>query len=391
MGYDIYLNEGHTPMGWRGQYVLPQNILLVDNTNEIHIKEVKRLNNIRYIETTEDMELNVFKANLKYTQRLKGNKRVRLLFRREVGIGDVLLSTIALESLHKAYRDDIIIDYWAPFPPARELLYYNPCIRQVYDNTVRSYKDVIDAFDIFIDLHKRVGYESPIDYYEPEVYEQLHWPHVGKSRGEIWCEYFGIQPAITVPKVYLSETEIQLARAIIHNKQIKPNRPNIAISTEATSPDKCMTERAIWNVASIVEKAGFNVFLVGTHPKDIPGKFANINKMTTRTVCAMYYWFDVALTFESMLGHMAAAAGTPQFCVYGRFDARESMGKYPKIKFYGIHGRLGDRCALKGPCWHRRPRCPYPCVTEINPREVAEGLIKHYEETKHGDRPYKFH
>jgi len=387
MKYRVYVNNNCTAVGFRGQYALPDTPLLADEAVPEHIREIERIPNVSYIRTVGEGELNHFEITLEHMFKTK-NHRIRILFRREVGIGDVLLSALALESLYYKYRKNIVIDYWAPFAPAREVLWFNPNIRQIFDNSVTSYEQIADAFDIFVDLHKHVGHKSAIDFYEPEVYEQMHWPKVNKGRAEIWCEYFGVEPIAYIPKIYLSPGEIEFGKAAVRDLKIRPNRPVVGLATEATSPDKCLSEKVVVDIAHRLNNEGFNVFLIGKHTKDIKGPFVNCNKHSVRTVCAMMKAMNVVMTYESMLGHLAAAAGVPQLCVYGRFDGRQSMGKYPFIKFFGIHGRLGPKCPTGRPCWHSYPgQCRLECVRNIKPDDVAGKIVAHYEDTKSVYRP----
>ena len=387
MRYRVYVNKNNTAIGFRGQYALPDTPVIADESVPEHIREVEGIPNVSYIRTVDDENLNHFALTLEHMFKTK-NHRIRILFRREVGIGDILLSALALESLYYHYRDRIVIDYWAPFAPAREVLWFNPNIRQIYDDSITGYEDVRDAFDIFVDLHKHMGHKSAIDFYEPEVYEYMRWPNVNKGRAEIWCEYFGVEPVTFVPKIYLAPSEIEFGKTIVRDLKIRKDRPSIGLATEATSPDKCLPEKTVVEIGRRLNNEGFNVFLIGKHTKDITGPFINCNKHSVRTVCAMMKAMSVVMTYESMLGHLAAAAGTPQVCVYGRFDARQSMRKYPFIKFFGIHKRLGKKCPAGRPCWHHFPgKCRLECVREVKPDDVAGQLIAHYKDTRDVHRP----
>jgi len=351
------------------------------------VREIERIPNISYFRTIDEDQINHFDLTLEHMFRTKSH-RIRILFRREVGIGDVLLSALAIESLYYKYRNDIVIDYWAPFAPAREVLWFNPNIRQIYDDSVTSYEQIADAFDIFVDLHKHMGHQSAIDFYEPEVYEYMHWPEVNKGRAEIWCHYFGVEPVTYVPKIYLSPSEIEFGKTVVNNLKIRKDGPVVGLATEATSPDKCLPEKKVVEIAHRLNNDGFNVFLIGKHPKEIKGPFVNCNKHSVRTVCAMMKAMNVVMTYESMLGHLAAAAGVPQLCVYGRFDGRQSMRRYPFIKFFGIHERLGAKCPAGRPCWHRFPgKCRLECMRDIDPDDVAANVVAHYEDTKDVYRP----
>ncbi|MBS0615622.1 MAG: lipopolysaccharide heptosyltransferase II [Verrucomicrobia bacterium] len=340
---------------------------------------------------------------------LKELKPQKIIVRMPNWIGDLVMATPILADLRKAYPGSHITAMCRS--PICELLKEDPhidelfCFSKVGTFTRRNERrDIIEKLrrghhDLGILLthsfssawlfwqgrvKRRLGYKGngrlcfvtdrlPL----PKNIEEQHLVVTYK----MLLEPLGISVSSTLPKLYLSDKEIEEAQALLRQLGVEPGKKLVGINPGATyGSAKCwLPERFREVTQRLIEKDKdlFVVYfgdqactsLVKEICQGMPPRVINLAGLTSlRELAALIKLCDVLLTNDSGPMHIAAALGTPLVALFGSTN-EVTTGPYKT----GIVIHKHVSCS---PCYLRTCPIDFKCMKRIEVSEVIAAIEK---------------
>lgn len=219
----------------------------------------------------------------------------------------------------------------------------------------------------------------------PEKIEKQHLVVTYK----MLLQQLGIPVSNTKPKLYLSQSEKQVAQDFLSRHDVSKDSVVVGINPGAAyGSAKCWLPDRFKEVAlKLLQKP--NVFvlffgdqtgapLVNSICQDMPERVINMaGKTTLRELMALIQACSIFLTNDSGPMHMASALNVPLLALFGS-TSEIKTGPYNGGKV--IHKHV--ECS---PCFLREcPKVDFPCMTRIGAQEVYDELKTLIEEQNKG-------
>lgn len=335
------------------------------------------------------------------------NYRIRrILVSRLRFMGDIIL-TIPLISALKERFPDAIIDYLAE-PPYIELLKNHPKISGLisFDRKLYSQLSIIKSVKAqweLISRLRRQKYDLAIDLFGIPRSAWLLWLsgapiRIGgcfryRSRLYTYCfnpqkkwttaidfhqlalDRIGINPVLSKPELFLTKSELAVAKNYIANLGFDQHKPIIGIYPGATWPAKIWPiQRFVQLANKIAKNMNGQIFIVvgpndktlfeemffNQSPKIIVGDLMNLRKLA-----ALFYHFSLFITNDCGPMHIAPAVGTPTIGIFGPGDP---------VIWFPYDRNSGHRVIIKdtdcSPCHHDECSIQHQCMTKISVEDV---------------------
>jgi ADP-heptose:LPS heptosyltransferase len=274
------------------------------------------------------------------------------------GLGDVLLSTPALEAISKRYPEARI--YCKDTPINRELLAYNPHIYQF----IASHRELLKTPD---DQLKNITNNL-------EREEAVFFPCYGKLRPSrldnpvhaisLICQMLGLTPPEHRVRIYFSAEEKAQAKAMAGDI----GQPFVAFHAQATCARNKEWYPECWaQVITWLNNKGYRVIQLGGDGElPIPGVISLLGRPIRQSLSlleqAQYF-----LGIESVFNHAAHSFGIPGVVLFGAstptvWGYAESINIYKNLPCQPCLDLLHDSCKVRR------------CMQLITPDEVIHAL-----------------
>ncbi|WP_432737033.1 glycosyltransferase family 9 protein [Maridesulfovibrio sp. FT414] len=178
---------------------------------------------------------------------------------------------------------------------------------------------------------------------------------------------------VLLPRIYLSESELDFAQAIIDEHELGDSF--IALHPYATHPDKAWPREHWLKLCGLLNRNKIRWAVIG-RDKDIfesSGPECNFtNQLQLRETCAVLQKASRLVTGDSGPMHLAAAVGTPVTALFG--PTSKAWGFYPAgPNDVVLESKMDCRpCSLHGKSSCRKDR---QCLRDISPEQVLKHLI----------------
>lgn len=256
-----------------------------------------------------------------------------IVFIRNRGLGDVLMTTVAVRELKKEYPESKIC--YACDPDMAPLLKGNPNVDYVIGEVSHGRK--VEKFWKKIDL-----VESVEDYKRDGMINR-------KNRIIRFLELSGIykgQQGPMVPDYFVSEDEGEWADEVLCSK-----RKAIAFVMDAAAPYRSWLEIHYQTLSRMFDKSKYDLLLIAGRNMATDwfgsGIINSTGRLTIRQMGALISRCSLVIAGDTGPGHLAAALDVPSILFYGAIppEAR-CVGMYPKA--YPMYEPNAAPCI---PCW----------------------------------------
>jgi ADP-heptose:LPS heptosyltransferase len=353
--------------------------------------------NVDYSINITGKEINKYKRKVKKRLKVKS-----ILINRTSGLGDILMTTSAINAFKKQ-DPDIFITYRTNQP---EVLYNNNKIHSIITTEMEHQPDLSpyqEEYDKIIDLNymfESEGVSGKLGRISEEEY-------MNSPRLDILYKACGLSTKKIYPMIYkATKEEIRYAKKVL--KGLKKKK-TILYVLNSTSPYRTYPiDQGIKTIKRLLKN--YNVVVVGTidrmwknsehhfnkyyykHIQRLPkSSFLDLSDQTSiRDVAALVKQCDLVITPDTGVMHLAEALKIKCLALFGNVDPRLrcSHYKYVKTVFKNLPCLCGDRHAYK-----KNGYCPdfeavessftrrigASCMRAIQPDEIiqkAGGIIK---------------
>ncbi len=330
---------------------------------------------------------------------------MRILFIRLGSLGDVVLTTPAIEAVKKAYPEGNI-DYLVKKEYA-VLLSGNPHIREVipFDNS-GSHKGIGGIFKMakslkerrythIIDLHSNLrsraisaltGKTKTLRYKKQALKRRLILRGFSFRTQHVVDTYLnalnsiGIRGEKTVPQIYLTSEEIESARHFLEKNAVGKNEKIIGLNPGAKWPTKQWPEKKFIELGKkLADSDKYRLIIFGgkeesataqSIAKEIGTAALSVaGRMNLKESAALMAECDLFVSNDSGPMHMAVAVGVPVIAIFG-----------PTVQAFGF-SPLGNSMVIENdiacrPCsLHGSFRCSeehFRCMEDISVDELLK-------------------
>lgn len=302
-------------------------------------------------------------------EKLKKGDEVFLF--RSGGIGDVMFMVPLAVHLIKEYGVTIKL---GTSPMYSAVINGNPYIKKV----------VQMPFDVK-EMEKsnyHLIFEGAIED-NPERAQKLH--AVDLFLEEAGVDFTKISAEEKIPKIYLEDSEISIAKKKVKEFGIDTGAKKIGIQVEASSPIRTIPLDKIIAVTKKFLGKGYVVFVFGGKRQEGVGKYLQeillgeknfVNLISAdqplRESVAIVSLLDVIIAPDSAFVHIAGGLGVPVVGLYGCFPSKIRMKYYKNA--------IGIDCGVKcAPSFiHGHSPCdkgfPSPCFSVISPEDILNAV-----------------
>ncbi len=195
-------------------------------------------------------------------------------------------------------------------------------------------------------------------------------------------EPLGVAVSDTLPKLYLSEKEIDAAKALLRQLGITPGKRLVGINPGATyGSAKCWLPERFREVTLRLLENNDDIFviyfgdqgsasLVKEICQGLPPRVINLAGLTSlRELAALIKLCTVLLTNDSGPMHIAAALGTPLVALFGSTN-EVTTGPYKT-------GTVIHKHVACSPCYQRTCPIDFKCMKQIEANEVTGEIEAH--------------
>ncbi len=287
-------------------------------------------------------------------------KPMKILFFRNGGFGDILLTTPALRGLKEKYPESEIT--YLCYKECAFLPKNNPFVDQVLttENFWPPYPEFFELapnYDLFFNLYLAVENE----------YYLKKW-----DRMEAFCDVIGVKP---------SKFELILN---LEKQKDKTEEKLIAVHTEGTAAERCWPSEYYTELIEMLINDGFKVLLLGKELLKEKIKDSRIidkcGKLTFQESLYELSGCAALIGPDSAFYHCAAALNIPFVTIFGPIPPELRTKHYKGKKFKAL------RKSSCPPC-HHYPRCGInptnqeqkgkaPCMAAVTPKIVKEALYE---------------
>ena len=196
---------------------------------------------------------------------------------------------------------------------------------------------LIKKADLAIDLN------SPCAQYESQcLADKLP---ITKPRYEIWCERAGVTPSTYFPVYEFKAGEEEKGKEYFQRFVEKAEgKPIAALGLNAVDPRRGLVEKELYDIAMCLRMRGFYVVTVDA-TKTFEG-FDYMIGLPVFELMAVLKNFNVMVTVDSGLLHMAGALEVPLVGIFGPTDPDMRMKLYKGVATYG------STLVPCSPCWY---------------------------------------
>lgn len=186
----------------------------------------------------------------------------------------------------------------------------------------------------------------------------------------------GIEPSNTVPRIFLTEKELNQTKELLYQRGYKDGKQLIGINaTSAYGPAKCWPKGNFEKLAKmLLQRDDLYVVFFGDSSaipivkeicRELPQRAINLAGSTTlRELACIIKGCDLLITNDSGPMHIAAALNVPLLALFGS-SCEIITGPYKASEESVINKHLS--CA---PCFKRRCISDYLCLRSISVEEV---------------------
>ena len=268
---------------------------------------------------------------------------------RQMGLGDVLMLTPALQALHTQRQVQVHLATYAR---------YLPVVRGL-DFVHRAYALGSDyqaeRFALTVDLNWTVEWGDEV--------EQM-------PRQDIFAQHLGVKLSRRQPHYRVTSGERRWAQRQL---SMLP-RPLIGIQTHASCPQRSYPYQHVWELIRILQGHAHSVLTLGQQTLGpFPARTVDLTGMVSvREAAALIEQMDLMICPDSGLLHLAVAVGTPTLGLFGPIPPWLRVAGYPRCVVLAAVEACG--CL---PCFDRRaPRnCDCQCMKALSPQQVAETAL----------------
>jgi len=314
---------------------------IISTSRRVIAEKLKRFNFIKYQAKRPEQGVYIFKIINYGSSDLTNYRGVKtglniLAYRNLGGLGDILMTTSAIEKVKEKYPNSKIT-YACPkeFLP---LLKHNPMIDRlsIYDREVTQ-----EEYDVVINLtHDCIDYEIK------------HQPLVEQNRSEVFVSSCGLlDGSVPSPKIYLNENEIFWAGDFLKNR----SAPTIGLVLTSNAKVrqwpyfKDLRKQLLkdYPTATILEISHVEPTDWKKHERVIP-----IFGFELRQVAALINQCDLIVSPDTGIAHIAGALGKPTVWLFTHIDGKIRTKNYTDSYVCQV---TPSTCPKGMPCWYEIP------------------------------------
>jgi len=272
----------------------------------------------------------------------------RVLVIRNMGLGDVLMLTPALQALHQQWQVSVEVATYARYVP---LLWGLPGIAAAHALGT-DYQ--AERFDAAIDLNWAV-----------ESGEEIH----RRPRQDIFARLLHVRLNQRCPIYQVAGSERRWAR----QRLVQWHPPMIGIQVHASCRQRSYPAAHIATLTQLLQAEGYTVAFLGERWKgSTPPQVVDLTGcLSLRQAAALIEQMAAMICPDSGLLHLAVAVGTPTVGLFGPIPPRLRTAGYPHCQAVTVV----DACPHQ-PCFDSGAagcRKPY-CMQAIEPQSVIEAM-----------------
>lgn len=304
------------------------------------------------------------------------DKRNRVLVVRNArGIGDILMHRMMFEDFQRV-MPDIQLVFACP-SSYHDIVRDHPFVSEVQDSSRVERGEFMVSYDTSMCC----------------IQHECASPVETKHRADVWAEHCGVilgrhnmyMPIISPPQIQAGANRIKQVKTLSGHKNA--TSPNVLFTPIAFSALRTLTDEQIVAVVEHLRKKG--CFVYSTHTHDVK----LLDDLNVPVLCgynthewlSFIYAADYVVTADTSVFHYAGGIGRPMTGIFTHVDGKY-RGKYFDFVLVQKHRDNGDwpcgPCYNWGNCTH--PKCPSnadddtprPCLTELKPSEILEGINK---------------
>ncbi len=292
------------------------------------------------------------------------NKHETILVVREAGgLGDILMHRMIFEDFKRIFPSCRIV--WAVPQNYFQVAQNHPFVDEVINCRKLNIQDYLISYNTTTACGK---------------YELGKAPLSDKHRSDIWANHCGV--LLTKHEMHLSIDKEIKAWAVETINKIKGNHkgPTVVFSPISAQEGKNLTnEQTTWIVQYLYNKG---CFVVGLHTTPI-SEVTTIWNISHQQWMAIIDSADYVVSVDTATFHCAGGLKKPVVGIFTFFDGLVYSKYYPTAEVIQKH-RLRDPSWTCGPCfnWPTCPKSkgmPKPCLTEIGPEMLTEGIEKMFQ------------
>jgi len=281
---------------------------------------------------------------------------------RNAGLGDILMITPAIKALKKR-RPDLEIDYWVP-PYHIGLLDHNPYCngKALSEGMALPPDNVCDEYDHFCILNN---------------YVEMHQLNFTIPRPDLFAMALGVTIEDTTPLYYIEESERDWALGWLLSQGLDPNKKTVGICGRGIWFWRSWPIRHI-KTATLMLVDDYNVVITDHNNQfdiGVPGPIYACG-FPLRQIAAIMSHFDVMVSPDSGMYHLAAALGVDMVVLFSAIKPDLRVSKYHNFTAIAAglpcqpcnsdDGRLMATCGAK-------------CITELDPSLVVAEIKRRLE------------
>ena len=314
---------------------------LISTSRRSIAEKLKKFNFIRYQAERPEQGIYIFKiinyggSDLSNYREVKGGLNI-LAYRNLGGIGDIIMTTSALEKVKEKYPNSQIT-YACP-KEFLELLENNPMIDRL---TPWNRKVTQEDYDVVINLtHDCIDYEIK------------HQPLVERNRPEVFVSSCGLlDDKVPRPKIYLNEDEILWGKDFLRGL----SGPIIGLVLKSNANVRqwpYFKELRTW----LLQKYPTATLLEISHSESSDWKkherVVPVFGFKLREVAALINQCDLIISPDTGIAHIAGALNRPTVWLFTHIDGKIRAKNYPD----SFVCQITPKNCLKGrPCWYEIP------------------------------------
>lgn len=286
----------------------------------------------------------------------KSSNHYRFAIKRRLpGLGDVIMSTVALRGLKEKFPNckiNYVTDIYTWNGSLAKILKYNPYIDQVI-----KISDFYEAdYDYWADI-------TTIDI-QMETRNPMH-------RIDIYCQYLGVSPLNKTPIYTVSPQEKEAAKQLI-SSYFKEKRPLIFINPGSNADRRNITEESLNDLFKLLVKE-YNV-IASHHFKragiDSPYLLYHVNNEIREGVALMNEC-NVTVAHDTSILHLAGALEKNIVALFG------SIEPLTRVKYYRHTNIIYNKGACDVmPCLYRPCHKNFVCIRSITGQQILNEIKK---------------
>jgi len=272
----------------------------------------------------------------------------RVLVIRNMGLGDVLMLTPALEALHQQWQVSVEVATYARYVP---LLWGLPGIAAVHALGT-DYQT--ERFDATIDLNWAV-----------ESGEEAQ----RRPRQDIFARLLHVRLTQHRPLYQVANSERHCAR----QRLAQWHPPMVGIQVHASCRQRSYPAARIATLTELLQAEGYTVAFLGEHwTGSTPPKVVDLTGgLSLRQAAALIEQMAVMICPDSGLLHLAVAVGTPTVGLFGPIPPQLRTAGYPHCQVVTASGACPRQpCFDSGATGCRQPYC----MQAIEPQAVIKAM-----------------